>query len=1111
MTDFLQLHPGGANAILTKAGKDVSRLFTSLHPPTALNTLPVEYCLGPVDAATLPIEKEEEMTEDDIKRLEARESMPHVNDMLLVEDFEHWAKQVLSNVAWAYYRSASDYEVSFHENSDALTRYFFRPRILRGTLRGDTTTNILGVPASMPVMISPAAMAKLGHPLGEVNLTKAAGSERIIQIISTDASCSLEEIFEARKGDQPLFYQVYLNKDRKLSEDKIRMADRLGAKAIVLTVDVMRQSKRTLDVREKQLANPTPKDFDASKSVSSSRPQGISESIAGSHDFNLSWKDVDFIRENTKLPIILKGVQCVEDVQLCVDHGVQGVILSNHGGRQADCVPAPIDVLYELRVLRPDLFDKIEIMVDGGFRSGADVVKALALGAKAVGMGRPFLYANGTHEADGLHFRLTLRVAIEQLSTRIEQLHSYITDNGLVPPPMDKEDHQLLLRVLEYQRIPYATLSRDLRPSQGTRKTSVQKQAGPQPTSSSPPVSTSDQDTAPQQHDHADAIPVFGVVENEPNISAYPPTSIQVPQPWYQESCGTSDGNPPDLTIPQYANDDSRGIQPTDKEELHEFSSPYTENKSTGQTDETEALIDQLSDRFGTLQVGAGGHIRYYGPTSNFNLAPLPFPDVFSVGRTVRNDGNELLDRLGLNKPIPAALEEHLTKLYFTWQDPMLHVVNQYMFYLAKSQWEDGEESPYYSESLQNALSLAEFFADRAKSLLEIELDNPCVATIQTLAVLSSHDISYKRDSRGWLYSGMALRLAFDLGLHVDTTSHVSQGLLSQAEAGLRQEVFWGTYITDTSWGFYLGQPFRMHTEDITVAKPKAGAYPGNSSQWFSYGIPHSIHAGARLSDSLGQLHQEQVSMAGIMAPVANVLYGDFKIPCGVMQEVNANTVATLLAWKDNLPPSLVVDLDDQQTKYLPHVLLLHMQYHQNIIHAHRPYMSRTYLQPFPPKGPGSDHARMMCMYAAISVAKLLQIYEINYDLRKINIQAVGITCSAALLLIFAMITHYQPDEGQTKRYLTTCFRALDEASSSWDTAKRARELLLLIQRQWELKGRSARSDLELASRKRRRPSDLDTSDSAGFDSSILEDLIDINMGLDLGWIMSFPMGPSQG
>ncbi|KAJ4250906.1 hypothetical protein NW762_011556 [Fusarium torreyae] len=473
---------------------------------------------------------------------------------------------------------------------------------------------------------------------------------------------------------------------------------------------------------------------------------------------------------------------------------------------------------------------------------------------------------------------------------------------------MNKEDQQLLLKVLDYQRIPLATLGRDLRPSQKVQDHSVPKRPGPQVRPPSPSGSKSDEHSAPQQDDHTDSFSISVTAENETNINDYPATDIQAPGPFYQEVWDTSEGNSSDLTA-RYTDGDNAGIRPCIQQGFPEFSSPYTENKSTGQTDETEALIDQLSERIGTLQVGAGGHIRYYGPTSNFNLAQLPFPDVFTVRRTIRNDGTELLERLGLHKPIPAALKEHLIQLYFAWQDPILHIVNQHMFFLAKSRWEDGEESPYYSESLENALcalgaafetrhhptlitfprSLAEFFADRAKGLLEIELDNPCVATVQALAVLSSHDIGSRRDSRGWLYSGMALRLAFDLGLHVDMASHVSQGLLGHVEAGLRREVFWGTYLIDkweplcnvscriadfdfSSWGFYLGQPFRMHTEDITVSKPRTGAYPGDSNKWFAYGVPEPIRAEASLSDSFGQLHHEQVRMAEIMAPVANIL-----------------------------------------------------------------------------------------------------------------------------------------------------------------------------------------------------------------------------------------------
>ncbi|CAG9995903.1 unnamed protein product [Clonostachys byssicola] len=440
VTDFLQLHPGGVQAIVAQAGKDASKLFTMLHPPDALGTLPTEYCLGPVDPETLPAQEEEELSEAEQLRQEARENMPPAENMVMVQDFEDWAQKVLSETAWAYYRSAADEEMSeflaalvdgarrfvltmalvaFTENRDALRRYFFRPRILqKNSTEGITETTFMGIPTSVPIFISPAAMAKLGHPLGEVNLTKAAGECGIVQMvgasnsletivmlmklidISANASCGLEEMFEAKREDQSLIYQLYLNKDRAASETLIQKVEKLGAKAIVFTVDVMWQSKRTMDVRAK-----LPSPAEAAAAAAAPAPASVSHAISGYQDYNLTWSDLAFIRllkKNTKLPIIVKGVQSVEDVQLCADHGVQGVILSNHGGRQADYSPAPIDILYEVRSLRPELFDKVEIMIDGGIRTGADAVKALALGAKAVGIGRPALYANGTHGEEGV-------------------------------------------------------------------------------------------------------------------------------------------------------------------------------------------------------------------------------------------------------------------------------------------------------------------------------------------------------------------------------------------------------------------------------------------------------------------------------------------------------------------------------------------------------------------------------------------------------------------------------------------------------------------------------------------------------------------------------------
>ncbi|KAL8827641.1 MAG: hypothetical protein Q9170_006933 [Blastenia crenularia] len=283
------------------------------HSPDTLNESPPEVRLSPVDPAPLLSRMEKMPGANEVQRQRTREAIPPVYRMVLLQDFEFWAHTVLSEVAWAYYRSAADQERSYDGSMEASRRYFFRLRMLRDMSNGSTKTSFLGITSELPIYIAPGAMAKLGHPLGEVNLTKAAERHGIVQSISANSSCSLEDIFDAKKESQALLYQ-----------------------------------------------------------------------------------------RHTKLPIVVKGVQSIEDVELCVKQGAQGVMISNHGGRQVDYAPAPIDIPYELRTYRPDLFDKIDVMIDGGVRSGADVVKLLALGAKAVGFGRTFLYANATHGEDGV-------------------------------------------------------------------------------------------------------------------------------------------------------------------------------------------------------------------------------------------------------------------------------------------------------------------------------------------------------------------------------------------------------------------------------------------------------------------------------------------------------------------------------------------------------------------------------------------------------------------------------------------------------------------------------------------------------------------------------------
>jgi L-lactate dehydrogenase (cytochrome) len=161
-----------------------------------------------VDPTTVPAVKDTGPTEEETRIAEWRAKMPSVDSMLTLDDFEYWGEKVLSGQAWNYYRSAADLEISHDNNRAAFHRYYLRPRILRDVTNGSLESAILGFPVSMPVMISPAAMAKLGNPIGEVNLTRGAGQAGIIQGISINASCSIEEIMEARKAGQKVFFQV---------------------------------------------------------------------------------------------------------------------------------------------------------------------------------------------------------------------------------------------------------------------------------------------------------------------------------------------------------------------------------------------------------------------------------------------------------------------------------------------------------------------------------------------------------------------------------------------------------------------------------------------------------------------------------------------------------------------------------------------------------------------------------------------------------------------------------------------------------------------------------------------------------------------------------------
>ncbi|KAI0639264.1 FMN-dependent dehydrogenase-domain-containing protein [Trametes polyzona] len=428
VTEFLPDHPGGAKIILKYAGKDATSAYEPIHPPDALDkNLPPENHLGVLDSASATAVKEaaenRPKTKDELRVEAAQAAKPPLSRMLSLRDIEDVARQVLSYKALAYYSSAADDELTHQENIRAFSRFFFHPRVLKPVSQCDPSTTILGHKSSIPVFVSGAALARLGHPLGEANITRGCARTGIIQMVSSNASLSYAQIAEARvHPDQPLFFQLYKHRDDKIAEQRVREVIALGYKAIFLTVDAIVPGNRERDIRapfeleEQEREAEKVDDRTGGGKAATDAPAkpkkeggesvnllGTAGALIANDDLDMTWeKTIPWLRSITKLPIVIKGIQSVQDAVLAAEAGVDGILLSNHGGRQLEFSLPSIEVLYRIRKQRPDVFDKLEVYIDGGARRGTDVLKAVALGAKAVGMGRPFLYAQSAYGEEGV-------------------------------------------------------------------------------------------------------------------------------------------------------------------------------------------------------------------------------------------------------------------------------------------------------------------------------------------------------------------------------------------------------------------------------------------------------------------------------------------------------------------------------------------------------------------------------------------------------------------------------------------------------------------------------------------------------------------------------------
>jgi L-lactate dehydrogenase (cytochrome) len=397
--------------ILKYAGNDATQAYNEVHAPGMLEeTLAADKFIGDllpsndipptstiIEAAAAEASPQPQPQLQPQQPIQSPSQVPFIyqkpplHTLISAADFQEVASHTLTPKAWAFYSSAAT-DLVTHTQNKALTRHvMFRPRVLKDVKHVSTKRTILGCPSSTPFFISPAAMARLAHPDGECALARGAAAEGIVQCISSNASYPLSAIVKAGMQDQPFFLQLYVNSDRAKTAELLQKAAALGIKGVFVTVDAPVPGKREAD--ERIAAEAVASAISGAVASNDKKGGGMGRLMAQYVEKSLVWEDIAWIKKVSGLPVVLKGVQSAADSILAQKYGAAGVMLSNHGGRSLDGSQPSILVLLELHRICPDIFDKVEVYVDGGFERGSDILKAVALGATAVGVGRPYLYS----------------------------------------------------------------------------------------------------------------------------------------------------------------------------------------------------------------------------------------------------------------------------------------------------------------------------------------------------------------------------------------------------------------------------------------------------------------------------------------------------------------------------------------------------------------------------------------------------------------------------------------------------------------------------------------------------------------------------------------------
>jgi L-lactate dehydrogenase (cytochrome) len=366
------------------------------------------------------------------KRIERDPDKRRLAHVASVEDLRRIARRRLPRGVFDYVDGGAEDELTLGRNVAGFAALEFRPRVLRDVGKVDTSSSLFGRPLPMPLILAPTGFTRIVSPDGELAVARAAAAAGLPYTLSTMSTCSIEAVAAASEG--PKWFQVYVWRDRALVKDMLQRAASSGYEGIMITVDTAVLGRRERDVRAgftmpPQLGPGTLIDgalhpawtwaFARSDPITFANVAGhggdavsLSGYVAEQFDPSLSWADIEWFRDNWNGPIVIKGIQSVEDARLAVSNGVDGIALSNHGGRQLDGAPPPIELVAPVK---DAVGDALVVICDGGVRRGSDIVKAIALGADACMIGRSYLYALGAAGEAGVTWLLeSLRAGVER-------------------------------------------------------------------------------------------------------------------------------------------------------------------------------------------------------------------------------------------------------------------------------------------------------------------------------------------------------------------------------------------------------------------------------------------------------------------------------------------------------------------------------------------------------------------------------------------------------------------------------------------------------------------------------------------------------------------------